>query len=522
MLLLKSLLEETSSCNPYVVTYNNDFFSCDNLRLLEKGEKHIEDNVLYIGYTSTFKECCKNPVKSAFFLVRDRPISYKDILPDSYTIVEYPAGTDILMLGNRIKELFYNGWDYFNTSSELLKSLLYGNDLSILAEKAAKILKNPVLIMDASCSLLAYSKSVKYEDASWCQHIEMGGFSFEYSAAIRRFNASIVIPKDSTPYMQKNDISPARRLVSRLYSDGIHLGFFVTLETNQFFSEIKLELYKLISDVIANILKSNKKLYIEKGYPNYESIFIDLINGHFVNKSSFLRVISQTKLIDKNYFQLLCIDISDYSSADIRDNFLLHSMEAILGRTWLFYYNENIIAVVDLKGDESGISKKSQLSDFFKKYKLHTGLSCIFNDLYQLNQFYQQGKRALEVAKILHFPGVLYDYEDCKLYDMFSIIQKTGELDGNDLKGFCHSIIYRIQAFDKTHSSEYLKTLWTYLNSSKNIIKTAKKLHIHKNTATYRIQKLEQLFSIDLTDDSLLFKLYYSYLLLSYLDGEGQ
>jgi sugar diacid utilization regulator len=407
--------------------------------------------------------------------------------------------------------------DHLNTASILLDSILYGEDLWELSEKIADILKNPVLIMDAKNTLLAYSKRIPFEDESWQQHIELGQFSFEYAAAIRRFNASIVIPNDSTPYMQKNDISPARRIVSRLYADGIHIGYLVTLEANEHFNDINMKLYKLIADTCANIMKYNKEQYFEKGYKNYESIFIDLINGHFVNRSVFLKATSNSKLNISGNYILVCLDIRNYYSKKREDNFLLNSLIKMFNNSWTFYYSENVITLIKLKEDER-LPCLSEFKNFLKRNKLKAGISCSFNDLYLLSEHYSQAKRALEISEILQGSEELSYYEDCKFYDMLSKLHKGVGGDGANLKKFCHSVIFRILEYDTEHKTEYLKTLWVYINNGKNSLKTSQKMHIHKNTVIYRIQKLQEYFSVDLSDDSLIFKLYYSYIIHSYLN----
>jgi DNA-binding PucR family transcriptional regulator len=43
-------------------------------------------------------------------------------------------------------------------------------------------------------------------------------------------------------------------------------------------------------------------------------------------------------------------------------------------------------------------------------------------------------------------------------------------------------------------------TLSAYLNQRESLKQTARVLHVHVNTVTYRIQRIEQLTSLDLTN----------------------
>jgi len=521
---LKRLLEETAVYRPRVVANNGcSHVVYNDVRLLEKGQSDLSGKVLYVGYASWAVSIREWADRSAFFFIKDCDLDrqFQEALPANAALVEYPAGTDLGGLYNKIKEVFGEEWHNLNNSLSLLQSLLYYRDLDELAEKAAAMLKNPVIIMDVSHTVLAHSTSIDFDDDIWRQHLEMRAFSFEYSAVIQRFYAAHdkSIPRDNTPYMVKTDKSPARRLVSKLYANGTHLGYFVTLEANRNFDSIDLNFYRLVGDVVANILNSDRNLYIEKGYPNYESIFIDLVDGYFANRSAFLRSIQGTELTRKTVYQVLCIELYNYSFDNPTDNFLKRSLDSILGRNWSFYFNGYIVAIVDVRGNEfTGIGERNELERLLTGHSLRAGLSCVFDDLYCLSQYYCQGLRALEISKQLHLPGSLFDYERCKFYDLILSIQKQERINERDLKQFCHSTIIKMQEYDQRHSTEYLNTLWAYLNSNKNIARTARRLFVHKNTAAYRLRKIEQLFHINLDDDFMLFMLYYSYLMLQIAD----
>lgn len=71
-----------------------------------------------------------------------------------------------------------------------------------------------------------------------------------------------------------------------------------------------------------------------------------------------------------------------------------------------------------------------------------------------------------------------------------------------------HPAILQIKKYDQEHSSEYYETLRAYLLYHRNYSLMAKRLHIHKNTVSYRMQRLIELFEIDLTDCRTITALY--------------
>ena len=69
-----------------------------------------------------------------------------------------------------------------------------------------------------------------------------------------------------------------------------------------------------------------------------------------------------------------------------------------------------------------------------------------------------------------------------------------------------YSDIAALQAHDLRYGTEYLKTLAAYLDVMCNSVAAANKLHIHKNTLLYRINKLAETFHIDLTKGDMVMK----------------
>ena len=68
----------------------------------------------------------------------------------------------------------------------------------------------------------------------------------------------------------------------------------------------------------------------------------------------------------------------------------------------------------------------------------------------------------------------------------------------------------QISAYDKEHGTEYFDTLKTYLLCEQNIALIAQRMHIHKNTVGYRLQRIEELFDLNLKDCRVITDLYLS------------
>lgn len=76
---------------------------------------------------------------------------------------------------------------------------------------------------------------------------------------------------------------------------------------------------------------------------------------------------------------------------------------------------------------------------------------------------------------------------------------KIGEfIEANGLAGV--DAIARIQAHDAEQQTDYLGTLRAYMAANGNISTMAAQLHVHNNTARYRVSRLTEDFRLDLAD----------------------
>lgn len=81
-----------------------------------------------------------------------------------------------------------------------------------------------------------------------------------------------------------------------------------------------------------------------------------------------------------------------------------------------------------------------------------------------------------------------------------------------------HSIeVGYLDNYDAGKNTELYETLKIYTKTGFSKNRTAELMFMHRNTVNYRIQQIENLFSVDFSDPSLLFKLQYSFYIDAFL-----
>ncbi len=68
-----------------------------------------------------------------------------------------------------------------------------------------------------------------------------------------------------------------------------------------------------------------------------------------------------------------------------------------------------------------------------------------------------------------------------------------------DLRPF-RELVERIEAYDRDHSSDLIRTLRVFFESNANASEAADRLYLHRNSLPYRLARVQELTGLDLKD----------------------
>lgn len=139
--------------------------------------------------------------------------------------------------------------------------------------------------------------------------------------------------------------------------------------------------------------------------------------------------------------------------------------------------------------------------------------SISFTKLDQLVSFYQQALIAVE-----HSPqvsGTLYRCQDAAMRMITNIVDKAIST------ALIHPALAAIKAHDRAHHTDYCRTLHCFLKNERRHQQTAEELFIHRNTLFLRLEKIQELWPLDLNDAEERFYLLFSFYQIQYAEMEG-
>lgn len=366
---------------------------------------------------------------------------------------------------------------------------------------AFKYLENPLVIMDHNYHLLAYRKGTAVFPTPWQTLVNNRMLNsscmdddYFYTGQLKSLHTREPIPFKIEEY---NDY-----VCSMIHND-IFLGSVSLLECNRTVTEYDLDVLKTLADVIG-IHLSQTSLYPNDIEFQYERILVDLLNGR-INDKNDLAFLMHTRKWEQNFQnQIFLFHPQKQDERMLRH--IKNNFESLYPNVKNILFNNHILIL-----NETSKTYNSEIpfSDFCHRYNIRTGISGIFENLLDIRIYYEQAKCALYHGLRKHPSAYSYFYYDYIMEDIAEHLHTIGSV-----RHFCHPAVLQLFNYDKKHHSNFSETFYTYIEQNRSISKTSQILHQHKNTVNYRIQRIKEMFEIDLTDFNELTHIYLTFKLL--------
>ncbi|MPW24333.1 hypothetical protein GC105_00810 [Alkalibaculum sp. M08DMB] len=78
-----------------------------------------------------------------------------------------------------------------------------------------------------------------------------------------------------------------------------------------------------------------------------------------------------------------------------------------------------------------------------------------------MNKYYMQSLTSIELGYVVNKKELVYNYEDYAIYEMLR------NFTTEELNKFCHPSILKLVEYDSSNKTEFLNTLYVYLENSK-------------------------------------------------------
>lgn len=283
------------------------------------------------------------------------------------------------------------------------------------------------------------------------------------------------------------------------------LGELRVLELNPLSRIAIASLERSISIIAYEIMKSHAIIAVESKYKN---LVVDQLLSS--NDLVFEQVKERAMIFNWNLTPPYCVidieiddkapkpkekSILNYSHQLLYDLIQRISPELIIGDR-----GNHLVVIASKPFVESPKTLKKlvgniqdTLNTCTKKVIFQIGVGRIYSNSDGLGYSYQEALKALKINAELKERKQIIFFEDLGLWRILSLIQNNDEIEA-----FIRDTIGVICDYDNRYNTSFLPTLKYYIESNCSINQTAKYFKVHYNTINYRLERMKNLFNIDL------------------------
>lgn len=373
----------------------------------------------------------------------------------------------------------------------MFDALLSGKGIQGLVDAAAEVFGNPVAVADMGLAMVAVSPELA-DDPEWMANArEVETNDIRQAALAGDFRR--VYSGDKTVVGEYKG-ADQRYLAARVRRKDALLGHALVLERNRPFTDDDIALLPDVCRTFGYELAGATDA--DQLAERHGKLFEDLLSGSLADADEVAARVQRAHLrTPEAMCALVAHPVSDKGQISARylRTQLVRAFPGSLGMV----RGDDVLVVVgaeDAGEVLDGLFAKSVYAE-----GLCIGASYPFRGLHLLLRAYEQAQAAVRLSD--GRPGVVR-YKQVVARHMMERASLT--IDGSI---FIHPALELLAEADERERTGHLADLEAYLACGRNATATARALHVHKNTMYYRLQRIEQIADVDLSDEETCFAL---------------
>ncbi len=418
-----------------------------------------------------------------------------------------------------IFQILKNALEVDTTSQDIFPHILYmflrGTDLNKILTEMTELTDDLYAIIDSTGKLIAKNDNFYVNYPVWMKSIEQGycvDSLMDYIEEERKKNNYSL---STLPFTLFCNHLRMHIFCNRIVHGNFLMGYIFVISKSGVFSAAQQQIMPLLANAVRDIITKHNN----GRWGDYKAMLLNNVLSDILTSSkdeNIERRLNFAKISFPKTMRIMAIHQLYYKDETFFKSRLLTEVTRIFGECQATVNEDNLIVLVGT--NEHGDIDESQLEElktYAAGHKFLVGISNSFSQSGEIYSYYDQAMRTLHFGKQLATKEHIFFFRD---YVYYALLDQV-----NDSKLFTyarHPVLDRLLEFDREKNSNLYQTLRVYVRTGFNKIKTSELMFLHRNTVGYRIQQIEDLCGIDLSNMDLLFPLQMSYLIDSYLNNE--
>lgn len=235
----------------------------------------------------------------------------------------------------------------------------------------------------------------------------------------------------------------------------------------------------------------------------------DLLSGDnthdeiLINRSRYLGIELDQRMglivIDIDDFIKFAISHDEQSVAKTKEHIYMAVTSAVDLQSIVVPRSDRLIVLIPLQDSGDQESEKECLITAEKIRKTIAskvtgitttiGIGSVCKNLLDMRTSYLEATDAINIGRITFGKNRIIDYKGLGVFLLLPSLLR----DNPNLSMLFTAWFGKIVDYDRTKGMDLLKTLETYLDTDGDVNETSARLHIHRNTLRYRLEKLDEL-----------------------------
>lgn len=502
----QNILDTVRSSYSTREAYINHAISVTSAELCLKTPVKWDSHILYIGDHAQDLILPDYPVQ---ILLCSKPELSADSL--KFHNIAWFESCDFITLFNEVNQLIFQNMSYTANYTKLLSMNLQNESLQTLVDEASSMVENPLIVLDSSYKILCSSKTYPIQDFFWSENIERGYCTYEFILAVNELCATQV--ESSTgqdAYPITCPASPYTKVFCNLLWRKSLIGYIIMLDSNQ---PVQKSHYPLLPKIAEAVTITLSKLPVFKGIHGSmkETILYQLLNEE--SQMNIDVRMKTASLSEPDCMQLLTLKYDSYSDHTVIKPYIKEQLLLAFPSCYLTEYESCTVVLIPFDKPQPFTQfQMDKLTSFFQNSHLKIACSDFFTSFAQVKKQYQICLELLAVCGPLQTAPEVIFFEKYRFYYLLSLT-----VSKDLLTTVLHPALAVLSSYDYENNTELRHTLAMYLEKNCSSKETANALFIHRNSLSYRLEKIVELTKINLNDAEELFQLNYSYRVEKYL-----
>lgn len=503
------IIEKLEDFSPHTVAKAHDLTYIQTHKMIKPGETCFYPACVYIGYSSELPDSVSGEGVYSLICINDKVIPQKLIDRGNINLYLLPDGTNQYDVLNRVADIMIDEASLVAGMRRILDALYSNAGLQNMVEVASEVFENPVFINDTAYKILAMPQNTLFQDTTLEEEKELGYIHENNVWALKKGQVFQQIHRSNKTLLFKRPNTDEEWLFISVKLHNIVVADIGIVSANRQFRDSDYEMLDRFSKLVAVEMEKHEFFKENKGVMiNY--FLEDLLSGKLKDPKS---IHQRARFLDwkmNSWFKVAVIVDRENDFFENKAQRLGAQMRERFPECRWTIHKKNFVALISRANKEILLpDEREAFNSFLRDNNLTAGISDPFSDILEIEFYYRQAFRSVEIGiNVLRSPGS-YNYSDMMIYYIAQSLSKQ-----NDLYDFRHTAIIALQKYDVENSTNLLETLKVHLSNPSDQAAAIKALNIHRNTFFYRINRIKEITHTDIDngDERLKMQLYLKFL----------